>query len=50
MTKIKNCKKCDLYKNAGVSVPYIGSEAKYVILGESPANGKLLLDRNKSAF
>jgi uracil-DNA glycosylase len=50
LESISKCQKCDLYEKAGVNVPYIGSQAKYVIIGESPTNGKLLLDRNKSDF
>ena len=50
LESISKCQKCNLYQKAGVSVPYIGSQVKYVIIGESPTNGKLLLDRDRSDF
>ena len=46
-TELLNCEKCGLKNHLK---PYIGSEAKYVIIGESPASAATLLTPDKSDF
>ena len=46
---VKQCKECDLHEKYTLE-PYIGSESKYLIIGESPVNAKELLTPFTSDF